>query len=133
MHIFNSENTTSQLLVYIMKIKVGDNIRKARVAKNYTQDYLAQQLNITPTAYGNMERGKTDVALSRLEEVAKILETTPESLLSGQTSINITAPITNGVFYDSSNNNFGISEEALNNLTRALHRMCDLLESKQNS
>lgn len=34
---------------------------------------MAHQLQISPTAYGDIERGKTDVNHSRIEQIAKIL------------------------------------------------------------
>lgn len=129
MKIVNPEDTTSILSVY-MKLKIGESIRRARLDKNYTQEYLAQKLSITPLAYGNMERGKTELTLTRLEEIAKVLDTTPESLLTVQDGFSINAPVSNANVGNGSTNTIGISEGALNNLTQALNRMCVLLESK---
>lgn len=55
-------------------MKVGDNIKKLRELRNYTQQYLADQLEISLSGYGKIERNETDVSLSRLQQIADILE-----------------------------------------------------------
>lgn len=54
-------------------MKVGDNIKKLRELRNYTQQYLADQLEISLSGYGKIERNETDVSLSRLQQIADIL------------------------------------------------------------
>lgn len=63
-------------------MNVGDNIKKMRELKNYTQEYMAQRLNLSKTAYGNIERGETDLTLSRLQNIAEIFETTTDKILT---------------------------------------------------
>ncbi len=55
--------------------QVGQNIKTIRELKNFTQDYVASQLNMSVANYSNIETGKTDITLSRLEQIAGILET----------------------------------------------------------
>ena len=55
-------------------IKVGNKIKKLRELKNFTQEYMATSLNLSPNGYGKIERDEVDVTLSRLEEVAKVLD-----------------------------------------------------------
>lgn len=54
-------------------MKVGDNIKKLRELRNYTQQYLADQLEISLSGYGKIERNETDVSLGRLQQIADIL------------------------------------------------------------
>jgi transcriptional regulator with XRE-family HTH domain len=54
-------------------MSVASNIKNIRELKNLTQDYMATQLDITQGAYSKIERGETDMPLSRLEQIAKIL------------------------------------------------------------
>jgi transcriptional regulator with XRE-family HTH domain len=54
-------------------MSIAQNIKNIRELKNFTQDYMATQLDITQGAYSKIERGETDMPLSRLEQIAKIL------------------------------------------------------------
>lgn len=65
-----------------MKKQVGEKIRQVRVVNNLSQDNIASELGISVGAYSNIERGKTDITVSRLFEIAKILKTTILELLS---------------------------------------------------
>jgi len=49
-------------------------IRKIRNAKDYSQEYVSMQLGITMSAYSKIERGITDPSLSRMIQIAAILE-----------------------------------------------------------
>lgn len=51
-----------------------DNIRAIRLFKGYTQDYMAQKLDIDVSTYGKIERGQIDLTVDRLELIAKIFE-----------------------------------------------------------
>jgi transcriptional regulator with XRE-family HTH domain len=55
-------------------MSIAQNIKNIRELKNLTQDYMATQLDITQGAYSKIERGETDMPLSRLEQIAKILK-----------------------------------------------------------
>ena len=54
-------------------MKVGYNIKKLRELRNYTQQYMADQLEISLSGYGKIERNETDVSLGRLQQIADIL------------------------------------------------------------
>ena len=58
---------------YPSAIEMGNNIRKWRLVKNFKQDLFAEKLNISRVALSRIETGKTDITLSRLCEIAKIL------------------------------------------------------------
>jgi transcriptional regulator with XRE-family HTH domain len=60
---------------------IGYKIRKIRELKGFTQDYLAQKLNISQRAYSKIERGETKVDNERIGEVSEILEVDPIDLL----------------------------------------------------
>jgi signal transduction histidine kinase/transcriptional regulator with XRE-family HTH domain len=53
---------------------VATNIRKARLYKNYSQDYLAYKLKISQNAYSKVELGYTRLTLERLNDIAEVLE-----------------------------------------------------------
>ncbi|MBS1599716.1 MAG: helix-turn-helix transcriptional regulator [Bacteroidetes bacterium] len=55
-------------------LPTGQNIKTIRELKNLTQDYVATQLNMSVPNYSNIETGKTDVTLTRLQQIAKVLQ-----------------------------------------------------------
>ncbi|MEN9610248.1 MAG: hypothetical protein RLZZ628_1062 [Bacteroidota bacterium] len=55
-------------------MKIGNKIKKIRELKNYTQEYMAQSLNISLNGYGRLERDEVEITVNRLEDIAKILE-----------------------------------------------------------
>ena len=63
-------------------IEAGRNIKAIRELKNYTQDYVACQLQVSVPTYSNIETGKTEVTLSRLQQIAEILEVDYQQILT---------------------------------------------------
>mgnify|MGYP000061179591 CR=1 FL=1 len=49
-------------------------IRKARLDKGFSQDYVSTEIGITLSAYSKIERGLTDPSLSRMKQIAGALE-----------------------------------------------------------
>lgn len=65
-----------------MKATTGERIRVRRLQQNYSQENLADLLNLSTTAYGDIERGKTDLTLTRLAQIATALHCSPLDLLT---------------------------------------------------
>lgn len=63
------------------EIKVGLKIKKLRELRNYRQEYMAEKLSMSQTGYSNIERDETDISLSRLQQIAKVLEIRLQDLL----------------------------------------------------
>jgi DNA-binding Xre family transcriptional regulator len=64
-------------------MKLGDNIREIReVEKSFKRSYVAGKLGITTKAYGNIENNVADITLTRLEDIANILECSVSYILS---------------------------------------------------
>jgi transcriptional regulator with XRE-family HTH domain len=55
-------------------MQVNEKLKLIRHAKQWSQEEIAHRLNISPSAYGSIERGETKLSLGRLEELAKIFE-----------------------------------------------------------
>lgn len=53
---------------------IGEKIRQIRLMKSYSQENMADMLQISTTAYGDIERNKTELSIARATEIAKILE-----------------------------------------------------------
>lgn len=54
-------------------MKIGEKIRKARLLKGYSQENMADFLQISTTAYGDIERNKTELTISRANKIAEVL------------------------------------------------------------
>ena len=58
-----------------------ENIRKIRELRNYTQAYMADQLGLSVSGYGKIERSDSDINLSRITQIAEILNVSRAVLL----------------------------------------------------
>jgi transcriptional regulator with XRE-family HTH domain len=52
-------------------------LKQLRELKNFTQEYVAQQLGLTTRAYSKIESGETQLTINRLNEISKILGVDP--------------------------------------------------------
>ncbi|CAN5415126.1 hypothetical protein BH10BAC2_BH10BAC2_17990 [soil metagenome] len=68
---------------------IGDKIRKVRELKGYKQEYVADKLGMSVTAYGNIERGDSSLSFDRLEEIAAVMEVTVQDILNIPEQLNI--------------------------------------------
>ncbi|GAA4403439.1 hypothetical protein GCM10023187_19500 [Nibrella viscosa] len=60
----------------------GERIRRLRLQRGYSQENMADLLSLSTTAYGDIERGKTELTLSRLEQIADVLNLSVTELLT---------------------------------------------------
>ncbi len=67
----------------INNIKVGETIQSLRKAKNITQNDLGERLNVSPQAVSKWERGETLPDTAILPDLASVLETTIDFILTG--------------------------------------------------
>lgn len=65
---------------------IGQRIRSMRKERNWTQEKLAEEANVSTNHVGNVERADKSVSLHTLDKVAKALNTSLEELSSGTTS-----------------------------------------------
>lgn len=61
---------------------LGDKIRYFRNLKNWSQEEMADKLNLSLPAYSKIERNITDVGFKRLTQIAKTFGLTVVELLS---------------------------------------------------
>jgi transcriptional regulator with XRE-family HTH domain len=62
----------------------AEKIRLERLQRGLSQENMADLLNLSTTAYGDIERGKTDLTLSRLSQIAQVLDVSPLALLTDE-------------------------------------------------
>lgn len=62
---------------------LGEKLKKARISKNFTQEYLAEVLNVSQKTYSNFENDRSKPDFHQVEDIAKALETSVLDFLSG--------------------------------------------------
>jgi transcriptional regulator with XRE-family HTH domain len=65
-----------------MATSIKNKIKSIRELKNYTQEYVADQLGVTQAGYSKIEKGKTILSFAKLVEIARILEVSVEDIIS---------------------------------------------------
>ncbi|MBQ6401379.1 MAG: helix-turn-helix transcriptional regulator [Firmicutes bacterium] len=66
---------------------IGKRIRKARKKLNYTQERLAEKVNLSAPHMSHIENGKTKVSLPSLILIANALQTTVDALLHDSVTV----------------------------------------------
>lgn len=62
--------------------QVVGNIKKLRELRNFTQKHMADEMSMTQANYSKIEAGEVDIPYSRLEQIANVLKTNVEDLIS---------------------------------------------------
>lgn len=63
--------------------EIRERIRTLRIDKGYSQDYMADMLNISQNAYHKLEKGYTRIHLEKFIDIAKVLEVEVSDLFNG--------------------------------------------------
>ena len=107
-------------------MKVFEKIRSARELKNWSQEEMAEKLEMSPSGYAKIERGETQISLPRLEQISQILEINIVDLLSGEQG---------GVIYqiNDGDNNTGINFFANSNesMQREIEKLQLIIEHQK--
>ena len=56
-----------------LKKIAGQQLQLLRLEKNLTQEQMSEKLNLSTSAYCKIEYGETDLTLTRLDKIAKVL------------------------------------------------------------
>ena len=70
-----------------MSVETGIRIKRIREYRNYTQQHMADRLELSQNAYCKIENGTTKLTTDRLEEIAGILDVPVETILSSEKQI----------------------------------------------
>ena len=62
---------------------IKDNIRRMRKASRLTQEEMAHKLDISLTAYRDLEKGSTNIVNANVMKIAQLLDTSTEELVLG--------------------------------------------------
>lgn len=58
-----------------MDKNIGENIKQARVKAGYTQEKLAEKIDVSLSVISRLETGRTMVSVAKLQKIARILDT----------------------------------------------------------
>ncbi len=75
--------------------RVGLRIRKVRESKGYSQEYVANLLNISQASYARLENQITKITLDRLFKIAEILETSVVEFFDSERCSPVNSPTQN--------------------------------------
>ena len=65
---------------------IGQRIKQARLAKNLTQEDLAEQIDISVAFLSRVERGNSHINLKRLNQLCRLLDVSEGYILNGASS-----------------------------------------------
>jgi transcriptional regulator with XRE-family HTH domain len=65
---------------------IGQNIRALRLQKGWSQQTVSKKLNISIAAFSKIETGRTDLNLSRFEQIAQLFNVTPAQLATAKSN-----------------------------------------------
>lgn len=90
-------------------MEIGNKIKKLRELRNFTQEYMAKNLDLSISGYGKIERDETEVSYQKLEKIAEVLGMKVEDI------INFNEQIVFNVMHNQTGNGYvihnGISEQ----------------------
>ncbi len=62
---------------------IGARLKRARQQKKYTQEKLAEDLDVSIAFLSRVECGSLDISLKRLSQICELLDTTEGAILNG--------------------------------------------------
>lgn len=65
---------------------IGERLKKARISKKFTQEMLAEKLDVSVAFLSRIERGNSFISLKRLNQICSILEVSEGEILNGVSS-----------------------------------------------
>lgn len=116
-------------------MKIGDNIKEIREKEiKISKEDVATALGITTKAYSNIENNVADITLTRLQELSRIFDVTPEYILNFHEKATYTNNFNNyegnqgvNIMYQ------GYTPEQIQNLEKRLNTSQEKLEGLKSS
>ncbi|MBL4707920.1 MAG: helix-turn-helix transcriptional regulator [Flavobacteriales bacterium] len=62
-------------------MNIGQNLRKIRELKGYSQEYIAKALEISQRNYSRIEQNEVEITFTKLQKISEVLEVTPQQIL----------------------------------------------------
>src|ERR1700756_5662643 len=64
------------------RLDIGTKIKHLRELRNYTQEYMAEKLDLSQSTYALFEKDDSDLTISKLNKIAEILDIKIEDLIN---------------------------------------------------
>ena len=74
-------------------VDLGHRIRKQRTQRGWTQEALAERINVSTSFVGHVERGTRKASLETLVAMANVLDVSLDYLLSGSMNSSVIGPM----------------------------------------
>ncbi len=104
-----------------MNESIGKNIRKYRELKGFSQEYMANQLDINQASYAKIESNSTKLTVDRLFTISKLLETEITDLLD----------LKNQIVYNQDIKDYSVGHQEVQNLYQTNQEVYEkLIQSK---
>ncbi len=117
--------------IRIMEYKVGDTIKKIRIAKGVEREDVANHIGLSVSAYGKIERGETKIDIDRLRDIADYLKVPLSEFVRDNPSYNIKngdySPLALG---ENNTNHFTINEKLLESISLLMLELPALLKNQ---
>jgi len=114
-----------------LKKEIGKKIEQIRTVKGWSRDQVADKIKMSVAGYGSIERGETNIRLTRLAQLAEIFEVTLSDLLglTEKTVFNFTQAHNKGCH----NHNLQINSPSTENELTLQHELekCQLIQQSQ--
>lgn len=110
-----------------MLTKVFERIRFFRNLKGWTQEEMAEKLGMSIVGYGNIERGDTDITLSKLNDIVRVFGIELQELLNSQGKIIIN--LGENSINVGDNNEYQLAQ-AQKELSHELEKSCLIIEQQ---
>lgn len=78
-------------------VDLGRRIRKQRTQRGWTQEALAERVNVSTSFVGHVERGTRKASLETLVSIANVLDVSLDYLLSGSMNSSVIGPMPKGL------------------------------------
>ena len=113
-----------------IELGLGKKLRKLRIEKEYNQEYVAFNLEVSPKTYSNMENNKSSISIATLEKLAKLYDKNIFEILSDDKVV-----FQNNTLSDTSSMqgivNYNTSEELIKQLKERITDLKSELSSKE--
>lgn len=112
-------------------MKTTEKIREQRENLNWSQEQMAEKLNLTANGYAKIERGETKLYLDRLEQIAQIFNVDITKLLPDKELVIVCDNDTTiGDNSNSNSNNIHLRSSNDSTLVKEIERLQAIIEQK---
>ena len=70
-------------------MNIGTNIKNIRELKNFSQEYVANEIEVSQSTYSRIENGTAPIKIDILQRIAEVLEVDLSTLLSTTNIFNV--------------------------------------------